>query len=159
MAKPNKLNSERIDIICERLAEGDTIVDCAAASGISEQTLGNWLRRARDAEPLSLLGKLHFAYSNLEVVLSKKLSDGTVEVREEFDADGNLLKTTKIRRPESEAMTAFRLRSLYPEKWGAKATVRVESDGATISENLANVGERLLGEGGDGKTNDDTGSA
>lgn len=99
--RPTILTPERHKVICDAIADGATREVAAAAAGVGESTLYQWLKKGRDGlEPY-----VEFA-----------------EAIEKADAEGELsnIRTIKSASASTWQAAAWLLERKHPERWGRR---------------------------------------
>lgn len=145
VGRPEKLNPEIQQAICDALEKGSYIETAAAKAGISKTTLYDWLKkgaRAKDENGEYEEGLLPYVeFSN---AIEKAMAAG-----EQNHVD-NIARHAK----ENWQASAWMLERKFPERWGKKAIMRLEDpdkpSGAFTEESfnaiLADEVERLESE-------------
>lgn len=135
-----KLTLELIEEISLLLRKGCYVETAAAACGISKDTFYRWLRSGKTAKN-SLEGKLSDAVlksvaeselRDLEII--DKAAQGTAD-KLDTDEQGNLILDSKGRPvvfeyglPPNWKASAWRLERKFPDRWGRKTKVELDTE-------------------------------
>lgn len=114
----SKQTPERIERLCELMGEGHSLAQCAEAVGITYATLRNWLRQGEKSDPGTEAHNLFIAHRMSENVLLSQVVEGDVEIKYDFDENGNTVPVSKtVKRSAAIALKLLQIR--FPEKYKA----------------------------------------
>ncbi|MDE0300353.1 MAG: hypothetical protein OXN17_17080 [Candidatus Poribacteria bacterium] len=129
--RTTKLNAECAAILCDAFNAGGTLESCAASAGITLRTLLNWIAKAKDAPPGSLLDNVLRAYNDSKPALLRKIDQDDYTLREEFDADGNLVKSVRTTK-STWRRAAWLLKCRFPDEFGDRVALDLDSIDAEL---------------------------
>lgn len=175
MARPTKYEPERVAIICESIAKGESNEVAAAKAGICLDSFYGWLknkpdfsdaikRARREFEQWELEGILKDARKSLkQLICGEEYEETKIEYEQDPEHPGKLrvrrkITTNKKILPNATAVI-FALVNRDPEHWQNRVTqelnAKVKADEVDANISLARVPDDLLAQVLDALDNND----